>query len=134
MKKVVVYTFIVALAISAFACKSSSIVDPTANLRLKEQNYSLSGTTSGEYTAFRFLAFKPIFWNKGFTSSTPVYYGPFGPSVIDIAKEGALYDALGKLKNADMVTAPRYTVEHLDMLIFEKATVTVNCRGVELSK
>jgi hypothetical protein len=143
MKKIIIYTFITALAISAFACKSNTIIDPTAELRLKEQNYSLSGTTTGEYTAIRFLVFKPFFWNKGYSYKPGYYYysgggGMFpligGATVIDIAKEAALYDALGKLKNADMVTAPRYNVDHMDFLIFEKATVTVQCRGVELSK
>jgi len=133
MKKLVVSLFIFTISFITFGCSTNTIVDPVGQLRLKEQNYTLTGETTGEKTVVRFLVFRPIIWDSGYTAGNEPFY-PFGASLVDIAKEGAMYDALGKLKNADMITAPRYTIEDSNFLIFEKVTVTVKCRGIQLSK
>lgn len=131
MKRLVVSLFILTISFITFGCTTNTIVDPVGQLRLKEQNYSISGETTGEKTVTRVLVFFPLIWDAGFTSEESMpWYAP----LTEIAKEGAMYDALGKLKNADMITAPKYTIENNNYLLFQTVTVTVKCRGIQLSR
>lgn len=133
MKKFVAAVTLVSLAVlagcgvvnkSQFESSFESVVKTNieANLEIGEK---ISGSAS-ETCLFRFLCFGPNHFADGVTygvgggTSLLGFQGIEGYKV----KSAAAYEAVTKA-NADVIVAPRYTVETTDFLIFKTTNATV---------
>ena len=93
----------------------SILVEP-----LKVNQYDILKEVEGYGTATQFLIF-------GAFSKFGTEKGVVGKA---IAK--ATYDAISKVEGADMIIAPKYEIESVNYLLFQKATVKVKAKALEI--
>jgi len=144
MKKVFASMLVLATAaVFMVGCSSAVKTIPGASIEPQKADYKILGEITGQGEATRIIGinFKTLFSKKGAWRTVPVIAGGFNPmallgempSAVGDAKELAMYDAISKLDNADMMIDPKWSIEETNLFIIDTAKATVKAKGIQLT-